>query len=106
MVPIRIEVCFFEKEISNFERILICINSRKFSVFVQKNSFTHGVGIAYYSRAPDFTRLLWISRCSFFKFLCNVLQIDHCLSSNRIDGVKVRVLALSVVDAVSSNQRL
>ena len=89
MVPIRIEVCFFEKEISNFERILICINSRKFSVFVQKNSFTHGVGIAYYSRAPDFTRLLWISYCSFFKFLCNVLQIDHCLSSNRIDGVKV-----------------
>jgi hypothetical protein len=49
MVPIRIEVCFFDKEISNFERILICINSRKFSVFVQKNSFTHGVGIAYYS---------------------------------------------------------
>ena len=30
------EVLIFDKEIKNFERILICVNSRKFSVFVQK----------------------------------------------------------------------
>ena len=32
----RVEVCIFDKEIKNFERILICVNSIKFSIFVKK----------------------------------------------------------------------
>jgi hypothetical protein len=32
------KVCIFDKEIKKIERILICINSRTFSVFVQKNT--------------------------------------------------------------------
>ena len=35
------KVYIFDKEIKKIERILICINSRTFSVFVQKNTFIH-----------------------------------------------------------------
>ena len=35
------EVCIFDKEIKKIERIPICFSSRKFSVFIQKNTFTH-----------------------------------------------------------------
>ena len=36
------EVCIFDKEIKDFESILICVNSRKFSVFVpEKITCTH-----------------------------------------------------------------
>jgi hypothetical protein len=35
------EVCIFDKEIKKIERILICFSSRKFSVFIQKKTFTH-----------------------------------------------------------------
>jgi hypothetical protein len=35
------KVYIFDKEIKKIERILICINSRTFSVFVPKNTFIH-----------------------------------------------------------------
>jgi hypothetical protein len=49
-----VRYAFLTKEIKIFERILICVNSKKNSVFVKKFTFTHVDAILVIS--PNFTR--------------------------------------------------